>query len=33
MKFAALLTGLAMVGLVTVGDASLKVINPGLWLR
>ncbi len=30
MKFAAVLTGLAMVGLVTVGDASFKVINPSL---
>ncbi|SRR5579883_1409102 len=30
MKFTALLTGLAMVGLVTIGDASLKVINPSL---
>ncbi|PSB24384.1 hypothetical protein [Stenomitos frigidus] len=30
MKLASLLTGIAMVGLVTVGDASLKVINPSL---
>jgi hypothetical protein len=30
MKLASLLTGIAMVGLVTVGDASLKVINPAL---
>lgn len=30
MKFVALLTGFAMVGLVMVGDASLKVINPSL---
>lgn len=28
MKLASLLTGMAMVGLVTVGDASLKAINP-----
>jgi hypothetical protein len=30
MKLASLLTGIAMVGLVTVGDASLKAINPAL---
>ncbi len=28
MKLASLLTGIALVGLVTVGDASLKAINP-----
>ncbi|XGV97002.1 MAG: hypothetical protein ACAF41_30305 [Leptolyngbya sp. BL-A-14] len=28
MKLASLLTGIAMVGLVTVGDASLKAFNP-----
>ncbi len=32
MKFASLLTGLVMVGLVTVGDASLRAINPSLSL-
>jgi hypothetical protein len=30
MKFVALLTGIVMVGLVTIGDASLKAINPSL---
>lgn len=30
MKLASLLTGMAMVGLVTVGDASLKAFNPSL---
>lgn len=30
MKLASLLTGMAMVGLVTVGDASLKIINPAI---
>jgi hypothetical protein len=30
MKVASLLTGVAMVGLVTVGDASLKAFNPSL---
>lgn len=30
MKLASLLTGIAMVGLVTVGDASLKAFNPSL---
>ncbi len=30
MKLASLLTGIAMVGLVTVGDVSLKVISPAL---
>ena len=30
MKLASLLTGIAMIGLVTVGDASLKAINPSL---
>lgn len=30
MKLASLLTGIAMVGLVTVGDASLKAINPSV---
>ena len=28
MKFAALLTGIAMLGLVTIGDASLKGMHP-----
>lgn len=30
MKLASLLTGIAVVGLVTAGDASLSVINPSL---
>lgn len=30
MKLASLLTGMAMVGLVTVGDVSLKGINPAI---
>ncbi len=30
MKLASLLTGIAIVGLVTVGDASLKSFNPAL---
>ena len=30
MKLASLLTGIAMIGLVTVGDASFKAINPSL---
>ncbi|MBW4470237.1 MAG: hypothetical protein KME45_07500 [Stenomitos rutilans HA7619-LM2] len=30
MKIASLLTGVAMVGLVTIGDASLKAFNPSL---
>lgn len=30
MKLASLLTGIAMVGLVTVGDVSLKAINPSV---
>jgi len=30
MKVASLLTGIAMVGLVTVGDATLKAYNPSL---
>ncbi len=30
MKLATLLTGIAMVGLVTIGDASLNAINPAL---
>jgi hypothetical protein len=30
MRVASLLTGAAMIGFVTVGDASLKVINPVL---
>jgi hypothetical protein len=30
MKLASLLTGMAVVGLVTVGDASLKIISPNL---
>ncbi|MBW4692425.1 MAG: hypothetical protein KME27_11735 [Lyngbya sp. HA4199-MV5] len=30
MKLASLLTGIAMVGLVTVGDASLKAFNPSV---
>jgi hypothetical protein len=30
MKVASLLAGIAMVGLVTVGDASLKAVNPSL---
>jgi hypothetical protein len=30
MKLASLLTGIALVGLVTAGDASLKAINPSL---
>lgn len=32
MKLASLLAGIAVVGLVTVGDASLKVINP-TWVQ
>ncbi len=30
MKLASLVTGIAMVGLVTVGDISLKAINPSV---
>ena len=28
MKLATLMTGIAMIGLVTVGDASLNLLNP-----